>query len=84
MATATTADARPDSRTPARAWDKAGWRAYPRVQMPDYPDTAALSAVEAQLGRMPPLVTERRATSRDWALGLSLPLLALALGLVLR
>ena len=56
MATATTADARPDSRTPARAWDKAGWRAYPRVQMPDYPDTAALSAVEAQLGRMPPLV----------------------------
>lgn len=37
-------------------WDKAGWRAYPRVQMPDYPDTAALSAAEGQLRRYPPLV----------------------------
>ncbi|MRX51283.1 3-deoxy-7-phosphoheptulonate synthase class II [Paracoccus sp. S-4012] len=43
--------------TPARpAWDKAGWRACPRVQMPDYPDPAAVAAVEAQLGRYPPLV----------------------------
>ncbi|WP_376873039.1 class II 3-deoxy-7-phosphoheptulonate synthase [Albirhodobacter sp. R86504] len=38
------------------AWTKADWRAKPRVQMPDYPDQAALNAVEAQLGKMPPLV----------------------------
>jgi len=37
-------------------WDKAGWRAYPRVQMPDYLDTPALEAVEEQLRRYPPLV----------------------------
>ncbi len=42
--------------TPAQAWEKRGWRAYPRVQMPDYPDAAALNAVEAQLNRFPPLV----------------------------
>ncbi|WP_112874966.1 class II 3-deoxy-7-phosphoheptulonate synthase [Paracoccus endophyticus] len=37
-------------------WQRGGWRAYPRVQMPDYPDTSALNAVEAQLARFPPLV----------------------------
>ncbi|PYF13041.1 3-deoxy-D-arabinoheptulosonate-7-phosphate synthase [Rhodobacter viridis] len=40
----------------AKAWMKSDWRAKPRVQMPDYPDAAALAAVEAQLGKMPPLV----------------------------
>ena len=40
----------------ARNWEKAGWRAYPRIQMPDYPDAAALNAVEAQLAKYPPLV----------------------------
>ena len=47
-----------DQRTTpaARNWEKAGWRAYPRIQMPDYPDTAALNAVEAQLAKYPPLV----------------------------
>ncbi|TKD17528.1 3-deoxy-7-phosphoheptulonate synthase class II [Rhodobacter capsulatus] len=40
----------------AKAWMKSDWRAKPRVQMPDYPDAAALTAVEAQLGKMPPLV----------------------------
>ncbi|AUH33370.1 class II 3-deoxy-7-phosphoheptulonate synthase [Paracoccus tegillarcae] len=40
----------------AQGWDKAGWRAYPRVQMPDYTDQAALNAVEAQLTKYPPLV----------------------------
>ncbi|MGR3200293.1 MAG: 3-deoxy-7-phosphoheptulonate synthase, partial [Paracoccus sp. (in: a-proteobacteria)] len=39
-----------------QTWDKAGWRAYPRVQMPDYTDAAALQAVETQLRRLPPLV----------------------------
>ena len=38
------------------AWDRSGWRGYPRVQMPDYTDPAALAAVEAQLTRYPPLV----------------------------
>ncbi|WP_313135299.1 class II 3-deoxy-7-phosphoheptulonate synthase [Paracoccus jeotgali] len=42
--------------TAAAPWDKAGWRAYPRVQMPDYPDAGALNAVEAQLAKYPPLV----------------------------
>ncbi len=40
----------------AQAWTKSDWRAKPRVQMPDYPDAAALAAVEAQLASYPPLV----------------------------
>jgi 3-deoxy-7-phosphoheptulonate synthase len=39
-----------------KAWTKTAWRAKPRVQMPDYPDQAALQAVEAQLAKYPPLV----------------------------
>ena len=39
-----------------KGWTKAAWRAKPRVQMPDYPDAVALSAVEAQLSKYPPLV----------------------------
>ena len=38
------------------AWTKSDWRAKPRVQMPDYPDQGVLNGVEAQLGKMPPLV----------------------------
>jgi hypothetical protein len=37
-------------------WTKTDWRAKPRIQMPDYPDAAALGAVEAQLSKYPPLV----------------------------
>jgi len=37
-------------------WQKTTWRNKPRVQMPDYTDEAALSAVEAQLSKYPPLV----------------------------
>ena len=37
-------------------WTKSDWRSKPRVQMPDYPDTAALNAAEAQLAKYPPLV----------------------------
>jgi 3-deoxy-7-phosphoheptulonate synthase len=37
-------------------WQKTGWRNKPRVQMPEYTDAAALTAVEAQLGKYPPLV----------------------------
>lgn len=40
----------------AKVWTKADWRAKPRVQMPDYPDQAALFAVEGQLAKYPPLV----------------------------
>ncbi len=37
-------------------WSTASWRDKPRIQMPDYPDQAALKAVEAQLARYPVLV----------------------------
>ncbi|SHH17565.1 class II 3-deoxy-7-phosphoheptulonate synthase [Marivita hallyeonensis] len=37
-------------------WQKSGWRAKPRVQMPDYQDAEKLEAVEAQLSKYPPLV----------------------------
>ncbi|MEM6889160.1 MAG: 3-deoxy-7-phosphoheptulonate synthase class II [Pseudomonadota bacterium] len=37
-------------------WTKMSWRTKPRVQMPDYPDQAALETVEAQLARFPLLV----------------------------
>lgn len=39
-----------------RPWSKSDWRQKPRVQMPDYPDQAALQEVEAQLAKYPPLV----------------------------
>ena len=39
-----------------KGWMKSDWRAKPRVQMPDYPDAAALAAAEAQLAKYPPLV----------------------------
>ena len=37
-------------------WSTSSWRNKPRIQMPDYPDQAALTAVEAQLARYPVLV----------------------------
>ncbi len=37
-------------------WQKSDWRNKPRVQMPEYTDTATLNAVEAQLAKYPPLV----------------------------
>lgn len=37
-------------------WTKSSWRSKPRIQMPDYPDQAALNEVEAQLSRFPVLV----------------------------
>ncbi|MBY6047182.1 3-deoxy-7-phosphoheptulonate synthase class II [Vannielia litorea] len=40
----------------SKTWTKSDWRSKPRVQMPDYPDAAALNAVEAQLAKYPPLV----------------------------
>jgi 3-deoxy-7-phosphoheptulonate synthase len=37
-------------------WSRSSWRERPRVQMPDYPDPAALAAVERKLASYPPLV----------------------------
>ena len=37
-------------------WNKSDWRVKPRVQMPDYPDAAALRTVERELASYPPLV----------------------------
>ncbi len=45
------------------AWAKSSWRDRPRVQMPDYPDAAALRAVEAKLARHPLLVFAGEARS---------------------
>src|SRR6478752_3529390 len=41
---------------PTRAWSPASWRAMPIRQVPDYPDMAALQAMETKVGRFPPLV----------------------------
>ena len=38
------------------AWSKSSWRSKDRIQMPDYPDQAALNAVESRLASYPPLV----------------------------
>ncbi|MEZ5753084.1 MAG: 3-deoxy-7-phosphoheptulonate synthase class II [Paracoccaceae bacterium] len=46
-----------------QAWSKSSWRSKPRIQMPDYPDAAALAAVEAQLAKYPPLVFAGEARS---------------------
>jgi 3-deoxy-7-phosphoheptulonate synthase len=40
----------------SKGWTKADWRKKPRVQMPDYPNAAALGAIETQLAKYPPLV----------------------------
>ena len=37
-------------------WSKSTWRNLPRVQMPEYTDSAALAAAEAKLSSYPPLV----------------------------
>ena len=40
----------------ARAWTPDSWRACPIRQVPDYPDAEKLAAMEARVGRYPPLV----------------------------
>ncbi|MSP20892.1 MAG: 3-deoxy-7-phosphoheptulonate synthase class II [Alphaproteobacteria bacterium] len=39
-----------------RTWTPDSWRAKPLLQAPEYPDAAALTRVEAELRRYPPLV----------------------------
>jgi 3-deoxy-D-arabino-heptulosonate 7-phosphate (DAHP) synthase class II len=50
-------------------WQKSGWRAKPRVQMPDYPDAEAVQKVEAQLSKYPPLVFAGEARKLKRTLG---------------
>ena len=50
-------------------WQKSGWRAKPRIQMPDYTDAAALAEVEAKLSKYPPLVFAGEARRLKAALG---------------
>lgn len=52
--------------TMTASWTKTAWRTRPRIQMPDYPDAAALAGVEAQLSKFPLLVFagEARALKR--------------------
>ena len=52
-----------------KAWTKSDWRGRPRVQMPDYPDPDAVRAVEARLGKLPPLVFAGEARKLKRALG---------------
>ncbi len=52
-----------------KGWTKSDWRSKPRVQMPDYPDVAALNAVEKALAQMPPLVFAGEARKLKRALG---------------
>src|ERR1700735_3970434 len=40
----------------AQSWSPDSWRSRPAQQLPEYPDPAALAAVEAQLQNYPPLV----------------------------
>ncbi len=51
------------------AWSKTAWRAKPRIQMPEYPDSAALGVVEAQLAKYPPLVFAGEARALKRTLG---------------
>ncbi len=37
-------------------WTPDSWKNHTALQMPDYPDAAALQSVEERLGKMPPLV----------------------------
>ena len=53
----------------ANNWSPESWRSKPIVQVPDYPDMAALAEVEGELKRFPPLVFagEARRLKRDLA-----------------
>jgi len=50
-------------------WQKSDWRSKPRVQMPDYPDGAALNRVESKLSHYPPLVFAGEARTLKAQLG---------------
>ncbi|WP_442190696.1 3-deoxy-7-phosphoheptulonate synthase, partial [Rhizobium leguminosarum] len=48
-------------------WTPSSWRQKPILQVPEYPDAAALAATEATLASYPPLVfAGRRGRSRGY------------------
>jgi len=59
----------PHLKTAQAPWTPASWRGFEARQMPIYPDQAALSAAEAKLSTLPPLVFagEARALQQDLA-----------------
>jgi 3-deoxy-7-phosphoheptulonate synthase len=50
-------------------WSPDSWRSKPAVQMPEYPDKAALAQVEAKLATFPPLVFAGEARQLKKSLG---------------
>jgi 3-deoxy-7-phosphoheptulonate synthase len=59
----------PEGRVMAERWTPEGWRKKPILQMPEFPDPAALSEVEKQLATFPPLVFAGEARNLTKALG---------------
>ncbi len=53
----------------AERWTPETWRQKPIAQVPDYPDAAALAAVEGQLATYPPLIFAGEARNLKDALG---------------
>ena len=53
----------------AERWTRESWRGKPIVQVPEYPDKAALQAVEKQLASYPPLVFAGEARNLKEQLG---------------
>jgi 3-deoxy-7-phosphoheptulonate synthase len=53
----------------AQPWSPSSWRGKPASQVPDYPDPAALAAVELRLKTHPPLVFAGEARNLTTALG---------------
>jgi len=53
----------------AERWTRDSWRAKPIVQVPEYPDAAALKSVEDKLSAYPPLVFAGEARELKAALG---------------
>ena len=53
----------------AERWTRDSWRKKPILQVPEYPDQAALEAVERQLASFPPLVFAGEARNLKKALG---------------
>src|ERR1700688_1814374 len=53
----------------AERWTPEGWRSRPILQMPEFPNRAALAEVEKQLASFPPLVFAGEARNLTKALG---------------
>jgi hypothetical protein len=58
-----------ECRSVAERWTRESWRGKPIVQVPEYPDQAALQAVEKQLAAYPPLVFAGEARNLKEQLG---------------